>query len=539
MKRFLIGLVLCLLSLPAHATISCSLPFTFVAGQVASAAQVMANYNALVTCFTQAASAGANSDITSLNGLTTPITPAQGGTNVFLGGTSTGSANIQVVNTTTPNTFTLTAGYRVSFIAGFTNTGATTLNVHSTGATNVFRYQPGGPVALTGGEIQASNVSEAIYDGTRFILLNPQTQFGGFNGATILASGATTDLGTIPSHFIQLTGAAAINSFGSTADVNFPIYYIRCNCTATLTYNATSMILPGTANITMAAGDFMVAEYLGAGNWRVLGYERANGTAIVNPTPLCGATGLTLSTNGTNANIVYAADSTVLINPTGNVPIFVANVSGTINTSNGTVTSAVDAMDGEATPTSVFGFVYLISNGTTTGGLVSTSATVPTMPSGYTYRCRIGAIRFSAASIPLVHHTFGRNTDYFPTAGGNTTTFPALQATGASFAGALTSLTAPPAGTSITSFVPSTAIRVKLIMACTTNCTWALSSSSATNGSTFSATNPSECQQQDAAAIGARICELPYNGGSVFFMAANAGTWGLAVMGWTDKVNAN
>lgn len=423
MKRFLLGILLYLgLLAPAGATISCSLPFTLTNGTLADATQVMANYNALVTCFTQAASAGANSDITSLNGLTTPITPAQGGTNVFIGGTSGGSANAQTVTTTTPNTFTLTAGLRVSFISGFTNTGATTLNVHGTGATNVFRYEPGGPLALTGGEIQVNNISEAIFDGTQFILLNPQSQFGGFNSAAALASAGTTDLGTVPSHFIRITGVTGITSFGSSADTNFPIYYIRCNCTATLTFNAVSMILPSTANINMVDGDFLVAEYLGSGNWRVLNYMRANGAALVNPTPLCGASNLLVQNNaGTpNTNIDYSADSAVLINPTGNIPIFLTTISGTINTTNGQVTSVVDAMDGESRPTSAWGYVFLISNGTTTGGLVSTSSASPTMPAGYTYRCLVGAMRYDASQNQFRIKQVGSHGTYVLQTSGNT-----------------------------------------------------------------------------------------------------------------------
>jgi hypothetical protein len=65
---------------PAKATVSCSVPFNLTNGTVADATQVMANFNAILSCLsTSAASSGSNADITALSGLTTPITPAQGG----------------------------------------------------------------------------------------------------------------------------------------------------------------------------------------------------------------------------------------------------------------------------------------------------------------------------------------------------------------------------------------------------------------------------------------------------------------------------
>src|SRR5713226_2655660 len=118
-KRFIAGLFLSLWASVASANVPCTLPFNLQNNTTADATQVMANYNALVTCLGNAAAAGANNDINALAALTVPITPAQGGTPVFVGGTSTGSANAQIVASTTPATFALTVGYQVTFIAGF------------------------------------------------------------------------------------------------------------------------------------------------------------------------------------------------------------------------------------------------------------------------------------------------------------------------------------------------------------------------------------------------------------------------------------
>src|SRR4029453_13067309 len=123
------------------------------------------------------------------------------------------------------------------------------------------------------------NYVEVIYDGTRYQLYTPAVT-PGLGPLTTLASAATTDLGTISSQNVLISGTATITSFGSTAITGYPVYQLKFSGAATLTYNATSLILPGTANIVTAANDTATAVYLGSGNWQVMSYSRANG-----PTP--------------------------------------------------------------------------------------------------------------------------------------------------------------------------------------------------------------------------------------------------------------
>lgn len=65
-----------------------SLPYNIANGQAIDATPVMANFNALANVAAVggavAAASGANSDITSLSALTTPLTTAQGGTGINL-----------------------------------------------------------------------------------------------------------------------------------------------------------------------------------------------------------------------------------------------------------------------------------------------------------------------------------------------------------------------------------------------------------------------------------------------------------------------
>jgi len=95
MKRILIALAFLFLPVLAHAQNCGAYPYTLMNGQTADASQVMANFNTIASCANNnLAHNGANSDITSLSGLTTPLTIGQGGTGNTTGqpsGTAGGS----------------------------------------------------------------------------------------------------------------------------------------------------------------------------------------------------------------------------------------------------------------------------------------------------------------------------------------------------------------------------------------------------------------------------------------------------------------
>lgn len=98
-----------------------------------------------------------------------------------------------------------------------------------------------------------------------------------------IASAATVNLGAAGSNLVAISGTTAITSFGASASLGNPLYWVRFTGALTLTYNSTSLILPGSANITTAVGDALLAEYLGSGNWRVHYYAPATGKAVVSP----------------------------------------------------------------------------------------------------------------------------------------------------------------------------------------------------------------------------------------------------------------
>lgn len=88
-----------------------------------------------------------------------------------------------------------------------------------------------------------------------------------------IASAATTDLAAVTGLAHDITGVTSITSFGTVAAGVHKI--VKFEGALTLTHNATSLILPGGANITTADVDigWFISE--GSGNWRCISYFKA------------------------------------------------------------------------------------------------------------------------------------------------------------------------------------------------------------------------------------------------------------------------
>jgi hypothetical protein len=213
MSKFLAFLFFLASCVPAIAGVSCSLPFNLQNGQPADATQVMANYNAIIACLGNAASAGNNSDITALTGLTAPLSPAGGGTPVFIAGSPSSGLNDQVVATTIPANFIQVANYQVLFLAGATNTGAMTLTVGGTPQLPVKKQTAVGLASLIGNEVIAGQIYAVAYDGTQYQLLNPSA-----------ASGVVTPITIAGPTVIPAAACGALLSLGGAAfyTVSFP-----------------------------------------------------------------------------------------------------------------------------------------------------------------------------------------------------------------------------------------------------------------------------------------------------------------------------
>ncbi len=201
------------------------------------------------------------------------------------------------------------AGQTFKFKATGTNTTATTVAVSglTTKAVQI------NAAALVGGEIVSGSTYIVVYDGTAFqLFLSPPAASTTRPGSVELATIAETITGTDATRavtpdglagmwennstditdgaaitigdggvFNLITSTTAITSFVFTTSKAGRRVLCRFNTARTLTYNATSLIVPGAANITTAQGDICEVEDRGSGNVRVNWYTKADGTGVV------------------------------------------------------------------------------------------------------------------------------------------------------------------------------------------------------------------------------------------------------------------
>lgn len=90
------------------------------------------------------------------------------------------------------------------------------------------------------------------------------------NAGADIASAATTNIGTATGNYVDVTGTTTITALGTIKAGT--IRFVRFAGILTFTHNATSLILPGNANITTAAGDVAIMVSLGSGNWKCINY---------------------------------------------------------------------------------------------------------------------------------------------------------------------------------------------------------------------------------------------------------------------------
>lgn len=112
----------------------------------------------------------------------------------------------------------------------------------------------------------AANINDAIREN--------MAQTAAWLGDDTIASGTTTDLGSVPGRYVTVSGTTTITGLGTIKAGT--IKYVTFSGALTLTHNATSLILPGGVNRTTAAGDCAIFVSEGSGNWRCIDYQVAS-----------------------------------------------------------------------------------------------------------------------------------------------------------------------------------------------------------------------------------------------------------------------
>ena len=154
--------------------------------------------------------------------------------------------------------------------------------------------------------------------------------------AVTVVSAATTDIGAAASLRVDISGVVTITSFGTSTN---KFRMVRFTGALLLTHNATTLILPGAANITTVAGDTAIATSDGSGNWRVRHYQRAaDSLASTGSGAVVRATGASLTgaaLNGTLGATTPAAATVTDLTATGNTTLGnSASDTATVNAKN-------------------------------------------------------------------------------------------------------------------------------------------------------------------------------------------------------------
>ncbi|WP_374634066.1 hypothetical protein [Ferrovibrio sp.] len=171
----------------------------------------------------------------------------------------------------------------------------------------------------------AANINNAI----RRVMADVKRSVG--TKGSDIASASSIDLGAATGQFVDITGTTTITALGTVAAGTWRV--ARFTGTLTLTHNATSLIFPGAADITTAAGDVAAFLSLGSGNWVCATYERANGlsvSAILAAINALSSTGLIARTGagavaartitGTSGEVAVSNGDGVSGNPTLSLP---------------------------------------------------------------------------------------------------------------------------------------------------------------------------------------------------------------------------
>lgn len=445
----------------------------------------------------------------------------------FVGDTSTGTANAQAVAILRPDGFAQEIGDTVTFPWGFTNTALLTLNVETIGAADVRKIGPSGPVPTTGGEAVAGNLGVASWDGTYWVLQNPANSFGSVY--TNLASAATTDLGTVPSRSVNITGTTTITSFGSAASTDFPLYFVNFAGALTLTYDGTALIIPGAETITTVAGDSAVLRYLGSGNWRVIHYQRAGATGSVNPVPMIGLTWPTRLVVLVTSDSLVDIDATQVTLTNGSLIYAANNVNLTVNIA----TSGANGLDTGAEAASTPYYTYVIYNPATVtvAGLLSASATSPTLPSGYTYYRRVGAVLNNSSSNLYRTRQVGPDAQYI--IGTNPTGMRAM------ISGVQSRWTAVAVSSSPSYYIPPTASAITVVLSsnATSSGEYSVAAPNNSYADSESTTNPPPLTSGNSSGLNtfdSRTATFILEGGNVYY-GSNRANSALRCLGWVDS----
>lgn len=228
--------------------------------------------------------------------------------------TSSGSANAYVLTYAVAPAAYYT-GQAFGFITNFAVTGSATVNVNSLGAKTIKKLVAGAKTNLASGDISSGDFVQVVYDGTDFVWVNkgvasvssatdsaagvvelatttevltgtdtsravtPDSLAALWEQGSDVASAGTISLGE--GGYFNITGTTTITDIDLGTDKAGRTVWLKFADALTLTHSGTTLILPGGASITTAAGDTACFVSEGSDVVRCVSYNKASGEAVV------------------------------------------------------------------------------------------------------------------------------------------------------------------------------------------------------------------------------------------------------------------
>lgn len=209
-------------------------------------------------------------------------------------------------------------------------------------------------------------VKRATGDGDVQVASGVVTITPGWASEATVASASTTSIGSASSRFVQVTGTTTITSFG--ANTAGTLRMVRFAGALSVTHNATSLISPTGANISVGAGDALILQGLGSSNWRVLAWldaSLASDLAAKAPLASPALTGTpTAPTASAGTNTTQIATMAAIVNERS-ASKTLTNTTLTAPTITSPTITATDTSTSGSTPNSSLTVTYTPSGATT------------------------------------------------------------------------------------------------------------------------------------------------------------------------------
>lgn len=241
----------------------------------------------------------------------------------------------------------------------------------------------------------------------------------------------------------------ANNAGGANTQVQFNNGGVLAG-SSSLTWNGSALTAP--TFIGVLTGNASTATSATTAATATTATTAATATAFTGS--MFGFSGLKIATNGvSNYTSTVTAAYVSVHNGTNAIALQSVSVAPVITT------NGVNGLDTGTLAASTWYYVYVIYNGTTTAGLFSLSSTSPTLPSGYTYFARVGAVRTDSSGSKYLLQTlqYGRRAKYISVYG----LYPLID-NGAT--GTFTGSVYTPVAASVSTVVPTTASGISILM---------------------------------------------------------------------------